>query len=76
MIKLLCHILLNNRLLKGLHLPGLHQPVIDNSILFEEQPDYVLLLAWHYWQPISEDLRERGLKSKFVIPLPEVTVID
>lgn len=61
---------------KGLHLPGLHQPVIDNSILFEEQPDYVLLLAWHYWEPISEDLRERGLKSKFVIPLPELTIID
>lgn len=60
----------------GLHLPGRHIPVVENSILFSEQPDYVVLLAWHYWEPISADLRSRGLKSKFVLPLPEVRVIE
>lgn len=59
---------------KGLHLPGLHQPVIDNSILFNEQPEYVLLLAWHYWEPISADLRSRGLKSSFILPLPNLEI--
>ncbi len=59
----------------GLHLPGRHIPVVENSILFSEQPDYVVLLAWHYWEPISTNLRERGLKSKFVLPLPEVRII-
>ena len=60
----------------GLYLPGQHIPVIENSILFEDQPDYVLLLAWHLKDPIIKNLRERGLKSKFIIPLPEVKVID
>ncbi len=60
----------------GLYLPGQHIPVVENSILFQEQPDYVLLLAWHLKDPIIKDLRKRGLKSKFIIPLPDVKVID
>jgi hypothetical protein len=60
----------------GLYLPGLHIPVIENSILLKEQPDYVVLLAWHYAEPIIEQLRRRGLKSKFVMPLPDVKVLD
>jgi hypothetical protein len=60
----------------GMYLPGLHLPIVENSILLEEQPDYVLLLAWHYAKPITEQLRERGLKSKFVMPLPNFEVLE
>lgn len=60
----------------GKYLPGLHQPIVENSILLREQPDFVLLLAWHYAKPISEQLRARGLKSKFVMPLPRFTVLE
>ena len=60
----------------GLHLPGKHIPVVSNDILFKEQPDYVLLLAWHYAEPIMKDLRARGLKSKFIIPLPSLNIVD
>ena len=59
----------------GLYLPGKHIPVVDNEILFREQPDYVVLLAWHYAEPIRRLLRERGLKSKLVVPLPEFRVL-
>jgi len=60
----------------GLHLPGKHIPVVDNKKLIEDQPDYVVLLAWHYGEPITEQLRARGLKSKLVLPLPEVTIVE
>jgi SAM-dependent methyltransferase len=60
----------------GLYLPGKHIPVISNEILFKEQPDYVLLLAWHYAESIMQDLRKRGLKSKFIVPLPTVKIVD
>jgi len=60
----------------GLHLPGMHIPVVDNKRLIEDQPDYVVLLAWHYGVPITEQLRARGLKSKLVLPLPEVSFIE
>jgi hypothetical protein len=60
----------------GHYLPGQHIPVVDNSILIREQPDFVVLLAWHYAKPISEQLRQRGLKSKLVMPLPAVQVLE
>lgn len=60
----------------GMYLPGQHIPVVENSILIEEQPDYVVLMAWHYAKPITEQLRARGLKSKFIMPLPEFEIID
>ena len=60
----------------GLYLPGKHIPVVPNQRLIDEQPEEVVLLAWHYAQPIAEQLRARGLKSKFITPLPEVRVLD
>lgn len=60
----------------GLYLAGKHIPVVENQILFREQPDYVVLLAWHYAVPIRKLLRERGLKSKLVVPLPEVVILE
>ena len=60
----------------GLYLPGKHIPIISDEILYKEQPDYVVLLAWHYWEPIVKILRDNGLKSKFVIPLPEVKILE
>ncbi len=59
----------------GMFLPGKSIPVVNNEILVKEQPDYVLLLAWHYAEPIMEQLKTRGLKSNFVIPLPDLKVV-
>lgn len=60
----------------GLYLPGTHTPIIDEKAIFENQPDYSLVLSWHYWKPIVKKLREKGLKSKIIIPLPQVHVLD
>ena len=57
-------------------LPGKAIPIVNNGILVKEQPDYVILLAWHYSEPIMEQLKARGLKSKFVIPLPDLKVVE
>lgn len=60
----------------GLHLPGKHIPIVDEQRLFDEQPDYAVMLSWHYATPIIRALRERGLRSQIIIPLPDVHVID
>ncbi len=60
----------------GLYLPGRHIPVVNNQRLIDEQPENVLLLAWHYTQPIAEQLRQRGLRSKLFTPLPEVAELS
>ncbi len=59
----------------GMYLPGKHIPIVKNDILFKEQPDYVVLLAWHYAKPIMEQLKARGLKSDFIIPLPDFKIV-
>ena len=41
----------------------------------EPNSDYILLLAWHLTQPIIKKWKMRGLKSKFIVPLPEVKII-
>jgi 2-polyprenyl-3-methyl-5-hydroxy-6-metoxy-1,4-benzoquinol methylase len=59
----------------GLFLPGKHIPIVDEKRLFEEQPEYAVLLSWHYAEPIIAALRRKGLKSKIVVPLPSLQVI-
>lgn len=59
----------------GMYLPGKHIPVVNNQRLIDEQPDFVVLMAWHYAKPIMEQLKARGLKSDFVIPLPDFKVV-
>ena len=60
----------------NMFLPGKQIPIVNNEILIKEQPDYVVLLAWHYARPIMDQLKERGLKSKFIVPLPDMTLLE
>lgn len=60
----------------GLVLPGRHIPVVDEQRLFDEQPAYALMLSWHYAEPIVATLRERGLTSSIIVPLPQLRVLD
>lgn len=59
----------------NMYLPGKHIPIVNNQRLIDEQPDFVVLLAWHYAQPIMEQLKARGLKSDFIIPLPDFRIV-
>jgi C-methyltransferase C-terminal domain/Putative zinc binding domain/Methyltransferase domain len=60
----------------GMRLPGKHIPIVKDEVLAADQPDYIVILAWHYGQPIGRILRGMGLKSRLVLPLPAVTVWD
>lgn len=60
----------------GKYLPGTHIPIVDNKIILEEQPDYVVILAWHYGDYIMKNWRAKGLKSKFILPLPEFKIVE
>ena len=60
----------------GLFLPGKHIPIVDEKRLFDEQPEYAVMLSWHYAEPIIRSLRQRGLKSKIVLPLPDLRIVE
>jgi hypothetical protein len=56
--------------------PTSHIPIKSERELLFNQPDYVLLLSWHYSESIIQNLRDKGLTSKIIVPLPEVRIID
>ncbi len=60
----------------GKYLPGTRIPIVDNKIILEDNPDYVVILAWHYGDYIMEQWRKKGFKGKFVLPLPTFQVIE
>ena len=59
----------------GLLTPGTHIPVADEKRIFEEQPEYLLILSWHIGEELIKIMRSRGYKGKFIMPLPEPKII-
>lgn len=60
---------------QGLFTPGQHIPVLSPAVLDERHPDYLLLLAWNFAQPIMathSNYTSRG--GHFIVPLPQLTV--
>ena len=56
--------------------PGYHIPVLPSKVLYERKPDYVLILAWRYAEPIMKKHRaflQQG--GHFIVPLPALKVI-
>lgn len=56
--------------------PGTHIPVVPDSYLLENQPDYALLLAWNFADEIMKNLSEyKNRGGKFIIPIPFPKII-
>lgn len=61
---------------QGLYTPGLQLPIYSPNKIIDDLPDYVLLLTWNIKDEIlsqQSEYREKG--GKFIIPIPEVTVV-
>ena len=66
----------DNPIKQGLYSPGFHLPVYASGKLYEDDPEYVVILAWQYQDAIIEKNRkylDRG--GTFIIPLPEQKVV-
>jgi hypothetical protein len=59
----------------GKYMPGTLVPVVDEARLFEDQPEYALLLSWHIADELMPKLTARGFKGGYIVPLPTPTVI-
>jgi len=59
----------------GKCVPGTRIPVLEESKLFSEQPDYALVLSWHIAGELMPKLQRRGFRGCFIVPLPSPKVI-
>ena len=56
--------------------PGLHIPVLSSEAIEKYKPDYLLILAWNFSEPIIKKNKlfmDNG--GHFIVPLPEVKII-
>lgn len=59
----------------GKYIPGKRISVLDEIKLFEDQPEYALLLSWHIADELVSNLRKKGYAGKFIVPLPQPKII-
>lgn len=61
---------------QGRFTPGKHIPVVSPDRLYDDKPDYIIVLAWNFIDEILEqldDLRKSG--TRFIVPVPEIKII-
>ena len=54
----------------GNYIPGKKIPILSEKLLYNKPPDYVILFSWHITSELKLNLKKKGYKGKFIIPLP------
>ena len=61
----------------GRFTPGMHIPIRPVDAIDELRPDYVMILPWNLKDEIIQQMGHVGAwGGKFIVPIPEMTVID
>lgn len=70
-------VLLEKESLKiGKYSPGMHIPIVNEEILFgNNPPDAALLLSWNLEKVIVPKLREKGYKGTIIVPNPKPRIL-
>jgi SAM-dependent methyltransferase len=61
----------------GRFTPGMHVPIYPVTAIDTAKPDYILILPWNLQHEIVQQMShvaEWG--GKFIIPIPEITIVD
>ena len=60
---------------QNLFTPGYHVPVVPSSAMYEQRPDYVLILAWNFAGPVMKNHRAyTDAGGHFIVPIPQLEV--
>ena len=54
----------------GNYIPGKKIPILSEKKLYNDPPDFVILFSWHITSELKLNLKRKGYKGKFIIPLP------
>ena len=73
--KIIDFIIDDSPLKQGLFSPGMHIPVYSSKKIYEETPDYIIILAWNFAESIMDKHKEFiSNGGHFIIPLPKLEV--
>ena len=62
---------------QGRYLPGTHIPIKEPELISRTKPDYLLILPWNLKNEIMQQMAcIREWNGKFVIPIPELEIIN
>lgn len=61
---------------QGRIMPGTHIPIVSREHLFARKPDYCLVLAWNFAEPIMRDAnRFTEVGGRFINPVPKPYIV-
>src|SRR3989344_4240835 len=61
---------------QGLYTPGTHLLVYPVEKIYQEKPDYLLILCWNIADEVIDQLKSyKEAGGKFIMPIPEVRII-
>lgn len=66
----------DNPLKQGKYLPMSHIPIVSRDELCQRSPDFVLILAWNFAEPImamNKSYIDQG--GRFILPMPEPRIV-
>jgi SAM-dependent methyltransferase len=61
---------------QGRFMPGVRIPIVDPTVILEQMPDYLLLLAWNFRDEIisqQQTYHQRG--GQFIVPIPTLEIV-
>ncbi len=59
------------------YMPASHIPIVTESMIREEKPDYILILPWNIKDEIVKQLSYvKEWNGKFVVPVPKLEIIS
>ena len=66
----------DNPLKQGLFTPITHIPVLSSDALYKMKPDYVLILAWNFAEPIMQTHKKYSEQvGQFILPMPNPEIV-
>ncbi len=68
-----CEIKGSNKI--GKYVPGTMIPVLEESKLYNDQPDYAFLLSWHIAEELVPKIKAKGFRGDFIVPLPSPRIL-
>ncbi len=69
-----CVLEINGSYKIGHYIPGTKIPILNENILAKKKPEFLILFSWHIKDELKRNMRKKGFKGKFIIPLPTPVV--